>query len=133
MEDDYLQDEEFLNDISPDVLGVLRRDGFFDRLDNLFCQEDPEAVRVSCNHTFERSKEILEQLGFDSTETSEIIAVLRANGACCDCEVLCNVVEESRFKANSWKAVFAKIDEAGFPEDFLADRQQGTAETREPL
>ena len=33
----------------------------------------------------------------------------------------------------SWSEVFAALDEAGFSEDFLSDRQQGSPETREPL
>ena len=32
-----------------------------------------------------------------------------------------------------WKTIFAALDEAHFPEDFLAEREQGTVETREPL
>ena len=32
-----------------------------------------------------------------------------------------------------WDEVFAALDEAGFDKDFLADRKQGTAETRETL
>lgn len=32
-----------------------------------------------------------------------------------------------------WETIFALLDEAEFPDDFLADRNQGVAETREPL
>lgn len=32
-----------------------------------------------------------------------------------------------------WNDFFAAVDENPFPEDFLADREQGTAETREEL
>ena len=32
-----------------------------------------------------------------------------------------------------WETIFAILDEADFPDDFLADRNQGVAETREPL
>jgi hypothetical protein len=32
-----------------------------------------------------------------------MFAVLRAQGACCDCEVLYNVAESSRLKAEYWK------------------------------
>lgn len=35
-------------------------------------------------------------------------------------------------KPNSWKEVFAALDAAGFPEDFLQDRAQGTPEVRSP-
>lgn len=33
----------------------------------------------------------------------------------------------------SWDEIFAKIDAADFPDDFLSDRQQGVAEVREKL
>jgi antitoxin VapB len=34
---------------------------------------------------------------------------------------------------DTWDEIFAALDRARFPAEFLADRQQGTAETREPL
>jgi antitoxin VapB len=34
---------------------------------------------------------------------------------------------------DSWDEIFAALDQAQFPPEFLADREQGTAETREPL
>ena len=34
---------------------------------------------------------------------------------------------------DSWDEIFAALDRAQFPSEFLADRRQGTAETREPL
>lgn len=33
----------------------------------------------------------------------------------------------------SWDEIFAALDEAGFPEDFMSDRNQGSFERREPL
>jgi antitoxin VapB len=33
----------------------------------------------------------------------------------------------------SWKDVFAALDAAGFPDDFMTEREQGTPEDREPL
>ena len=33
----------------------------------------------------------------------------------------------------SWEDIFAALDAAGFPEDFLADRQQGAPQVREEL
>lgn len=32
-----------------------------------------------------------------------------------------------------WDRIFRIIDKAGFPEDFMTERNQGTAEVREPL
>lgn len=39
----------------------------------------------------------------------------------------------SQHPPTDWDRVFKIIDEARFPDDFLADRDQGTSETREPL
>lgn len=33
----------------------------------------------------------------------------------------------------NWKDVFAALDAAGFPDDFMKDRDQGEPEKREPL
>jgi antitoxin VapB len=33
----------------------------------------------------------------------------------------------------NWKDVFAALDAAGFPDDFMEDRSQGVTEKREPL
>lgn len=33
----------------------------------------------------------------------------------------------------SWEEIFAQIDAAGFPPEFMANRNQGVAETREEL
>ena len=32
-----------------------------------------------------------------------------------------------------WEEVFASLDSAGFPDDFLGDREQGTVDVREEL
>lgn len=34
---------------------------------------------------------------------------------------------------SSWQDIFAALDEANFPPEFMADRQQGEPEDREPL
>jgi antitoxin VapB len=39
----------------------------------------------------------------------------------------------SQAAESSWEQIFAALDEAKFPPEFLANREQGTAETREPL
>lgn len=108
MEDDDLEDDEFLSDIAPDVLGVLGRDRFFERLDDLFFPVDASREPVRCDGSFARSIEILRQLGFDPLEIEEVTAVLHSRGACCDCEVLYNVAEESRLRSNYWQAQYLK-------------------------
>ncbi len=103
-------DPEYVDDVAPDVLGVLDRLNFFARLDDWFCPlEDPER-QVPCGaRSFEISTKILRDLGMDSEDIADTLAVLHSRGACCDCEVLYNVAEESRLKARCWKARFAEL------------------------
>jgi hypothetical protein len=97
-------DVEFVNDIAPDVLGVLEKERFFERLDELFCPADPSIQSVKCGHSFGHSVSILRNLGMDSDDVGDVLAVLRSRGVCCDCEVLYNLAEESRLKAQYSKA-----------------------------
>ncbi|MGO9490705.1 MAG: antitoxin [Terracidiphilus sp.] len=34
---------------------------------------------------------------------------------------------------STWNEIFVALDDAGFPREFMNDRQQGVAEEREPL
>lgn len=72
MGEDYLESEELLNDIAPDVLGVLKHYRFFERLDDIFCPADCSIEPPQCNHSFNRSAEILADIGFDSRKIEEI-------------------------------------------------------------
>ena len=36
-------------------------------------------------------------------------------------------------RSESWEEIYASLDKAGFPDDFLADRQQGPAQDRNEL
>jgi uncharacterized protein DUF2695 len=46
------------------------------------------------------SESILAAAGFERAEVDNIFAMLQSKGGCCDCEVLYNVAETSRLKAN---------------------------------
>jgi hypothetical protein len=96
-------DAEFVNDIAPSVLGVLETNGFFKRLDDLFSPIEPSHDGVLCVHSFEWSEGILRDLGMDSDDIADVLSVLQLRGACCDCEILYNVVDENRFKSKYWK------------------------------
>jgi hypothetical protein len=103
-------DSEYADDIAPDVLGVLEKLHFFERLDDYFCPIDDPQRMVPCGaHSFEISSAVLRGLDMDSDDIADVLAVLQARGACCDCEVLYNVAEESRLKARYWKARFAEF------------------------
>ncbi len=101
---DDLRDSEFAASIAAHVLGVLRQDHFFELLDDRFSPADPKQLPVRCAHRYENTLEILNSLGMDDQETADVLAVMRINGGCCDCEILYNVAEESRLKAKYWKA-----------------------------
>lgn len=99
----------YTDDIASDVIGVLEKLQFFEKLDDHFCPvEDPEK-RVACHSgSFSVSEQILRDLGMGSDDLDDIFAVLRSRGSCCDCEILYNVVEQSRLKARYWKAQHAQ-------------------------
>ena len=105
---DYRTDE-YVRDIAEDVLGVLRAERFFERLDDLFCPEESDQVRARCGYSFANSTGILREVGMDADDIDDVLAVLRLKGGGCDCEVLYNVAQKSRLKAKHWKARHAKI------------------------
>src|SRR3954454_983091 len=95
-------EDDFIESITPDVLGCLSQERFFEKLDDLFCPSDATVPAVRCGGHFDRSRSILRS-DFDSQEISEIVSVLESLGGCCDCEVLYNVAETSRLKSNYWR------------------------------
>ena len=109
-EDDNDRDE-LVRDITPEVLGVLKQERFFELLDDQFCPSDDAAPLgpAKCGHSFDVTKLILRNLGMDSDDIEDVVDVLHSQGACCDCEVLYNVAEESRLKARYWKARYREI------------------------
>jgi hypothetical protein len=97
-------DDGFIEAISPDILKTLRGVQFFQALDDRMCPTDPSLVRVPCARSYAISAAILNDRGFDSDTVGEIIQVLEARGAHCDCEILFNVAEDSRLKSEYWKS-----------------------------
>ncbi|MFZ0303574.1 MAG: DUF2695 domain-containing protein [Terracidiphilus sp.] len=108
-DDSDFRDSECAESIASEVIPVLERQGFFALLDNLFSPIDPAAVARKCEHSYVSSIEVLKTLGMDSEEISDVLAVLKARGGCCDCEILYNVAEESRLKSEHWKAEYSKL------------------------
>jgi antitoxin VapB len=43
------------------------------------------------------------------------------------------IVSERPPATVDWEQIFAALDAAGFPDDFMSEREQGTAEIRETL
>lgn len=96
-------DDDFVASIAPDVMRCLSNARLFDKLDDLLCPADGTAVHQECRGDFTLSESVLRQSGFNSEDVADILDVLRFHGACCDCEVLCNVAETSRLKAKYWR------------------------------
>ena len=53
------RDEELNNAIAPDVLVALRRERFFETLDDRMCPADPTRLRAPCDATYAMTTAIL--------------------------------------------------------------------------
>jgi hypothetical protein len=96
-------DDDLINLITLDVMKCLDYEDFFEKLDDLLCPKDRSRIREMCGGGFKLSESILQAAGFDTSELTDILSVLRSKGGCCDCEILYNVVESSRLKAEYWR------------------------------
>jgi len=94
---------ELISSITADVMTCLRRSQFFERLDDLLCPNAGGAGEL-CAGDYTLAKRVLQAGAFDSADWDDIFNVLRTQGACCDCEILYNVAESSRLKAQYWKS-----------------------------
>jgi len=95
----------------PDVKGFLEREHFVKKLEEVFCSTAESNTCVECQHTFEYSVRILEEIGMDPLEIDGVIADLNSRGCCCDCAILKNVVAEGRLKDAYWKAKASELSE----------------------
>lgn len=96
-------DDELISSIAPDVMTCLGRCNYFEKLDQLLSPEDNSTAAQCCDGTYKLSESILISAGFDRAALDDIFAVLQSKRGCCDCEVLCNVAEKSRLRANYWR------------------------------
>jgi hypothetical protein len=76
----------------------------FRAMDDLLSPKEDSYHREVCAGNYELSKRVLEASGFDSDDLRDSLHVLRAQGGCCDCEILYNVAESSRLKSDYWKS-----------------------------
>ena len=93
---------DLISSITPDVMASLMRSQFFERLDDLLCPRDGSSPR-ECSGDYRLSEPILRDAGHDPEAVQEVFDVLLSQGGCCDCEILYNVAESSRLKANYWR------------------------------
>lgn len=99
-----MDEQDFIASITPDVMPVLESCNLFARLDDLLCPENAGQQSERCDGTHRLSEKLLRENGFDEDGLHDIFGVLKAQGGCCDCEVLYNVSDANRLKANYWKA-----------------------------
>ena len=95
----------------PDVKVFLEREHFVKKLEEVFCSTAESNTCVECQHTFEYSVRILEEIGMELQEIEDTIAILNSKGCGCDCEILSNVVAEARLKDAYWKAKAAELSD----------------------
>ena len=100
---EFESSDEFISSIAPNVMKCLRRCGYFEKLDGLLSPEDASIPVQACDGTYKLSESILVAADFDGADLDDIFAVLQSKGGNCDCEVLYNVAETSRLKANYWR------------------------------
>ncbi|HEX4663043.1 MAG TPA: DUF2695 domain-containing protein [Terriglobales bacterium] len=97
-------DDDLVSSITPDVMKCLDRVGFFGKLDELLCPQVSSSPREGCGGDYKLSESILTAANFKTPDLLDIFSVLRSQGGCCDCEILYNVAESSRLKAEYWRA-----------------------------
>jgi hypothetical protein len=103
-EDLEYPDHDLIADITPDVMRCLVGAKFFEALDDLLCPADGSHSRQSCHGDYRHARATLLTRGFREDELFDVFHVLMARGGYCDCEILHNAVEESRLKAEYWRA-----------------------------
>jgi hypothetical protein len=96
-------DDDLISSILPHVMKCLGRRGFFEKLDGILSPEDNSIPTHGCDGTSKLSWSILITAGFERADLDDIFAVLQSKDGFCDCEVLYNVAETSRLKANYWR------------------------------
>jgi hypothetical protein len=95
--------EELIDEITPDVMKCVERSGFMLVLDDAFCPVAPSSPGAACLGDFRVAKEVLLKCRFTPDEFSDVLHVLMAKGAFCDCEILYNIAEHSRYREAYWK------------------------------
>jgi hypothetical protein len=103
-------EDDLITSITPDVMRCLDRSEFFDKLDDLLCPNEASLPRKGCGGDYKLSESVLRTAGFDSEELADIFGVLRSQGGCCDCEILYNLAESSRLKAEYWRGRAKGLD-----------------------
>lgn len=115
LEDLRYMDEEAVASMEPEVMRTLEQSGFFAALEEAMNPEDPAVEREPCHGDFRISQRILAAKGFQlrgqTDRMTDAFHVLMSKGAYCDCEVLLNVYEGSRWRASLNEEVNRRLHE----------------------
>jgi Protein of unknown function (DUF2695) len=95
--------DEYVVSITPYVMKYLAKSRFFEGLDDLMCPSEESCEARKCGGNYGLAESLLLESGLDRADFDDVFAVLRAQGGFCDCEILYNVVESSRLKAEYWR------------------------------
>jgi len=106
------EEDNYIASITEDVMAVLKKKRFFERLDDLLSPVDHRVEAVRCNGDYAQTFRILSDLRFEEEDQADVIDVLESRGGCCDCEILYNASEENRLKANHWRSRAAEVPES---------------------
>jgi len=103
-------DEEYIKDSAPFITEALEKIKFFKKLDNQMLPINPFKKAKKCHGDFAITKTILIKNNFNKNEIFDICHMLISKGGYCDCEVLYNVAEESRYRKKYWKNRLKEIE-----------------------
>ena len=103
-------DAELIDEITPDVMRCLYGARVFEALDDVLCPVDTSPPRAQCHGDYRHTRAVLLARGFRSDELFDVFHVLMERGGYCDCEILYNAVEQSRLKAEYWRARAEEIE-----------------------
>ena len=104
------EDQELGDEIAPSVLALLNKQLFFESLEAQIFPEGDSGAR-QCEHSFVRTTELLNSLGFSDDELQDIMIVFKSLGGFCDCEILLNVDNRDNSpRARYWKERAAELE-----------------------
>lgn len=83
------------------MLVVLRRERLFETVDDRMCPADPARLRAQYDGPYAMTTAILLKAGYDEEAITDVLLVLAAEGACCDCEILFNVARKAVSSPNT--------------------------------
>jgi Protein of unknown function (DUF2695) len=96
-------------------MAILERTGFFTKLDDRFAPITADVESALCWGDYRAAKAILPTCAVAESEWFDVFHVLMAQGGFCDCEILYNVVQTSRFAQRYWETRARKRPEPHGP------------------